>query len=279
MAKKQKAVRLNLSEHTLDINERKCNYDLFDFKEVEEYVKAIAGSRDYQFEAIKKTLIYLWGGGYKSLEHLAKENYKKKLSIQERFLTEENFLRHLPLPNRLSGVIHMATGTGKSYVIFAIAYLSVVMKKAKRVLVLGPSSTIIEEGLRDKFKRFIEDPKYYSKLPPKYRNMPIILLDETKPAEDYCIIIENINAVYNKDRNAIGDTLFSQVDEVLVLSDEVHHAYTHLDFTETGLLLKEEGGRGEERKERLWMKFIKRRSNMIIDKLIVMEFGLKPHRV
>jgi type III restriction enzyme len=257
MAKKQKAIRLNLSEHTLDINERKCNYDLFDFKEIEEYVKAIAGSRDYQFEAIKKTLIYLWGGGYKRLEHLAKENYKKKLSIQERFFTEENFLRHLPLPDRLSGVIHMATGTGKSYVIFAIAYLSVVMKKAKRVLVLGPSSTIIEEGLRDKFKRFIEDPKYYSKLPPKYRNVPVILLDETKPAEDYCIIIENINAVYNKERNAIGDTLFSRVDEVLVLSDEVHHAYTHLDFTETGLLLKEGDGRGEERNERLWMKFVK----------------------
>jgi type III restriction enzyme len=259
MAKKQKAVRLNLSEHTLDINERKCNYDLFDFKEIEEYIRAIAGSRDYQFEAIKKTLIYLWGGGYKNLEQLAKENYKNKdkYSIRERFLTEENFLRHLPLPDRLSGVIHMATGTGKSYVIFAIAYLSVVMKKAKRVLVLGPSSTIIEEGLRDKFKRFIEDPKYYNKLPPKYRNVPVILLDETKPAEDYCIIIENINAVYNKDRNAIGDTLFSRVDEVLVLSDEVHHAYTHLDFTETGLLLKEEGGRGEERNERLWMKFIK----------------------
>jgi len=257
MAKKQKAVRLNLSEHTLDINEKKCNYDLFDFKEIEEYVRAIAGTRDYQFEAIKKTLIYLWGGGYKNLEQLAKENYKKKLSIQERFLTEENFLRHLPLPDRLSGVIHMATGTGKSYVIFAIAYLSVVMKKAKRVLVLGPSSTIIEEGLRDKFKRFIEDPKYYNKLPPKYRNVPVILLDETKPAEDYCIIIENINAVYNKERNAIGDTLFSRVDEVLVLSDEVHHAYTHLDFTETGLLLKEEEGRGEERNERLWMKFIK----------------------
>jgi type III restriction enzyme len=147
------------------------------FNEIEEYVRELAGTRNYQYEAIKNTLIYLWGGRYKNLEQLARENFKKKDSIKERFLSEENFLRHLPLPKRSSGVIHMATGTGKSFVIFAIAYLSVVMKKAKRVLVLGPSSTIIEEGLRNKFKRLMDDPKLHSKLPPKYRNVPVILLD------------------------------------------------------------------------------------------------------
>jgi type III restriction enzyme len=131
------------------------------------------------------------------------------------------------------------------------------MKKTKRVLVLGPSSTVIEAGLRGKFKRLMEDPKLHSKLPPKYRNVPVVLLDETKPAEDYGIIVENINAIYNKDRNAIGDTLFSQADEVLVLSDEVHHAYTHLTFTDTDLVLQAADGRGEERDERLWMKFLR----------------------
>ena len=257
MAKKPKAIKLNLSEHTLDINVRKCNYALFDFREVEEYVRALTGSRDFQFDAIRRTMIYLWGGGYKDLRQLAVENFKRKQSIQERFFTEENFLRHLPLPDRHSGVIHMATGTGKSWVIFAVAYLSIVMKKAKRVLVLGPPSTIIEAGLREKFKRFMEDAALKSKLPAKYRNIPVTLIDETKPAEDYSIMIENINAVYNKEFNAIGDTLFSLADEVLVLSDEVHHAYSHLTFTETDLLFEGEGGRGEERDERLWMKFLK----------------------
>ena len=85
----------------------------------------------------------------------------------------------------------------------------------------------------------------------------MVLLDETKPAEDFCIIIENINAIYNKDRNAIGDTLFSQADEVLVLSDEVHHAYTHLTFTDSDLVLEAVEGKGEERNERLWMTFLK----------------------
>lgn len=251
------ALKLHLSEHTLDINEKRCDFTRFDFKDIEDYVKELTGSRGYQFDAIKKTLVYLWGGRWKDLNQLATENFRKKHAIQERFLTEENFLRHLPLPDRLSGVVHMATGTGKSYVIFAIAYLSVVMKLVKRVLVLGPSSTIIEEGLRDKFKKLMEDPRLTSKLPPKYRNVPVVLLDETKPAEDYSIIIENINAVYNKDRNAIGDTLFSQTNDVLVLSDEVHHAYTHLTFTETDLLLEHKEGTGETRVERLWMKFLR----------------------
>jgi type III restriction enzyme len=253
----KKATKLNLSEHTLDVNERKFDIELFDFQEIEDYVRELTGSRTYQFEAIKKTMVYLWGGVYDDVVQLARENFKKKASIQRRFLSEENFLRHLPLPGKLSGVIHLATGTGKSFLIFAIAYLSIIMKKTKRVLVLGPSSTVIEAGLREKFKRLMEDPRFNSKLPPKYRNMPVVLLDETRPAEDYGIFIENVNAIYNKDRNAIGDTLFSQTDEVLVLSDEVHHAYTHLTFTETDLLLEAVEGRGEERHERLWMKFLR----------------------
>lgn len=253
----KKATKLNLSEHTLDVNEKKFDVELFDFQEIEEYVRELTGSRTYQFKAIKRTMIYLWGGSYKDVVQLARENFKKKTSIKKRFLTEENFLRHLPLPGKLSGVIHLATGTGKSFLLFAIAYLSIVMKKTKRVLVLGPSSTVIEAGLRQKFKMLMQDQRLISKLPPKYRNVPVSLLDETRPAEDYCIIIENINAIYNKDRNAIGDTLFSQTDEVLVLSDEVHHAYTHLTFTDTDLELAAVEGRGEERNERLWMKFLR----------------------
>lgn len=253
----KKATKLNLSEHTLDVNEKKFDIERFDFQEIEEYVAALTEGRPYQFEAIKKTMIYLWGGVYTDVTQLAKENFKKKTSIQKRFLTEENFLRHLPLPGKLSGVIHLATGTGKSFLIFAIAYLSIVMKLTKRVLVLGPPSTVIEAGLRQKFKKLMADPRMTSKLPPKYRHVPVVLLDETKPAEDFGIFVENINAIYNKDRNAIGDTLFSQVDEVLVLSDEVHHAYTHLNFTESGLALETGEGKGDEKTERLWMRFLR----------------------
>ena len=164
-AKRQKAIkRLNLSDHTLDINIRRCNYNKFNFSDIEDYVSELVGSRDYQYDAIKQIMIYLWGGSYKSITGLGKENYTEKLQIKQRFGTEENFLHQLPLPDRLSGVVHMATGTGKSYVIFAIAYLSLVMGFTKRVLVLGPSSTIIEQGLREKFSELKNKREFNSNL-------------------------------------------------------------------------------------------------------------------
>jgi len=254
-----RAEKINLSDHTLDINTRKCNYQKFDFSEVEDFVSDLTGGREFQYNAIKEIMIYLWGGSYTDVTQLAKDNYSKKSAVQHRFQSEQNFLRHLPLPDRLSGVVHMATGTGKSYVIFAIAYLSIIMGKVKRVLVLGPSSTVIESGLRGKFKEHLYGAKgkaLQENLPLKYRNIPINLLDENQPIVDNSIVIENINSIWYKDRNSIGDTLFSQVDEVLVLSDEVHHAYSHLTYTGEQLDL-EEGGRGEDRDERLWMKFIR----------------------
>jgi type III restriction enzyme len=196
-AKRQKAIkRLNLSDHTLDINIRRCNYNKFNFSDIEDYVSELVGSRDYQYDAVKQIMIYLWGGSYKSITELGKENYKQKLQIQQRFGTEESFLRQLPLPDRLSGVVHMATGTGKSYVIFAIAYLSLVMGLTKRVLVLGPASTIIEQGLREKFSELKNKIEFNNKFPQRYRGKAIHLLTDNDPIEDDSIVIENINAVY-----------------------------------------------------------------------------------
>ena len=203
-------------------------------------------------------MIYLWGRGYKSVSDLARENFSKKAQIQHRFGTEENFLYQLPLPDRLSGVVHMATGTGKSYVIFAIAYLSIVMGLTKRVLVLGPTSTIIEQGLREKFRALMQRSELNSKLPQKYRGKVVQLLTDNDPIEDDSIVIENINAVYTF--GGITDTLFKNTGEVLVLGDEIHHAYSHLRYADNWLVLDaDEGqeGKGEARDERLWMRFLR----------------------
>jgi len=263
-AKRIKAVeKLNLSEHTLDINIRKCRYEKFRFSDIEEYVRAVTGGREYQYQAIKHTMIYLWGGGYKNVAALANENFAQKIHIKERFGSEEIMLGHLPLSDRLSGVVHMATGTGKSYVIFAVAYLSLVLGLAKRVLVLGPSSTIIEEGLRDKFQEFINKQEWNDRLPKEYQNKAIDLLTNNDAIDDGSITIENINAIYSV--GGIRDTLFKGTNEVLVLGDEIHHAYSHLNFNATQKALeldKEEDaerGRGSEDKtERLWMQFLKK---------------------
>jgi len=264
MARKQ-ILKLNLSEHTLDIKYNRASWEKsqLDLDEIDEYLRALVtdkdGFREYQYKAIRDILFYLWADKYNSIKDLAKENWREKPSIQQRFSSEDHFLGMLPLPDKLSGVVHMATGTGKSYVIFAVAYLSILLGFVKRVLVLGPSSTVIEEGLWAKFKEHIygkRGQELIGKLPPEYRNIPIKLLNETQPIEDYSITIENINAIFNKDRNAIGDTLFANTDDVLVLSDEVHHAYSHLNF-KSGRFEIESGGTGETRDERIWMTFLR----------------------
>ncbi|RLB74571.1 MAG: hypothetical protein DRH03_00730 [Deltaproteobacteria bacterium] len=256
--------KLNLSEHTLDVNIRRCSYDKFRFSEIEDYVLALTGNREYQFQAIKQTMIYLWGGGYPDVTALALENFRKKPHIRERFEgSEEIMIGHLPLADRLSGVVHMATGTGKSYVIFAVAYLSLIMGLTKRVLVLGPSSTIIEEGLRDKFANFINCSEWNSKLPQEYQGKAIDLLTDNDAITDGSITIENINAVYTF--GGILDTLFKGTNEVLVLGDEIHHAYSHLKFNSTRntLVMDQEadaaaGRTSPEKSERLWMQFLRK---------------------
>ncbi|MBN2373561.1 DEAD/DEAH box helicase family protein [bacterium] len=255
--------RLNLSEHTLDINCRKCNYNKFRFSDIEDYVRAVTGGREYQYQAIKHTMIYLWGGGYQNVAALAKENFAQKEHLRERFGSEEMMLGHLPLADRISGVVHMATGTGKSYVIFAVAYLSLVMGLTRRVLVLGPSSTIIEEGLRDKFQEFMNKKEWNDRLPKEYQGKAIDLLTNNDAIEDGSITIENINAIYTV--GGIRDTLFKGVDEVLALGDEIHHAYSHLNFNAIRKALEidqevdpETGRESEEKAERLWMQFLKK---------------------
>ena len=251
--------KLNLSEHTLDVNIRKCRYEKFRFSDVEDYVRAVSGGREYQYQAIKQTMIYLWGGGYKNVSELALENFERKSHIKQRFGTKELMLGNLPLPDRLSGVVHMATGTGKTWAIFTVAYLSIVMGLTKRVLVLGPSSTIIEEGLRDKFRGFIDNKAWNDLLPKEYQGKVVTLASDNDAIEDNTIVIENINAVFTF--GGIQDTFFHTTDEVLVLSDEVHHAYSHLKFTSAGTGLELDTalgkeGTGDARDERLWMQFL-----------------------
>lgn len=255
-----KAQRINLSDYSLDINTRKVNYDKFDYREIDDYLKQITGTRIYQYEAIKQVMTYLWGGSYKNVSELAIENFANKWQVREKYGSEQRLLNHIPLPDRQSGVVHMATGTGKSWVIFAVAYLSVIMGYVDRVLVLGPSSTIIEQGLNKKFMDFLSDPVYRQALPAHLRNKAVDLFNDTDHITDNSITIENINAIYRK--GGIIDAIESSDAKWLVLSDEVHHAYSHLKFdTHDHLQLDKDvkyaSKQSEDDRERLWMKFLR----------------------
>ncbi len=273
--------KIILSELTLDIDPKKYDIGKFDFSEIEDYVQALSSGRKYQFDAIRQIMVYLWGGRYESIEDLARQNFKKKEAIRQRFASETTLLSQIPLPGKLSGVCYMATGAGKSYVIFAIAYLSILLGKVKRVLVLGPPSTVIEQGLTEKFRDYMFSPMGLAlreKLPEKYRNIQINLCNANDIVDDYSIVIENINAVYTKGENAITDMLFKRTDEVLVLSDEVHHAYSHLKFGDAGVAFDFEGinyGKGEDKNERLWMRFL--RENLLEDQKLSNDSMIKRH--
>ncbi len=132
----KKVEKFNLSDHTLEINPRKYKYNKFDFSEIEDYVLALVGSRDYQYKAIKEIMIYLWGESYKSIIDLAKENWKTKTAIQERFQSEENFLGRIPLPDRLSGVVHMATG---ARVIIVTGCINVLISRVSETFIKNKS--------------------------------------------------------------------------------------------------------------------------------------------
>lgn len=246
------------SEQVLTIK-KKFDEDLLDYSGVEDFVKELTKGREYQEKAIFDILRYLWGGEYENILDLAKENYKKKTAIKQRFSSEELFLNNLPLPHLLSGVCHMATGTGKSFVMFAVAYLSIILGKVDRVLVIGPASKVIEKGLNEKFREYLYGEtgmRLQNFLPERYRNRRINLLNANDPIEDQSIIIENVNAIWNNESNSIGDTLFNPPNtRVLILSDEVHHAYSHLKFNEKKKVL-EETDKGDK-EERLWMHFLK----------------------
>lgn len=182
-------------------------------------------NRIYQKEASETVLRYLNAGEYTCLRDLAKENYRKNEVIRERFNdNEEAFLDDLGLPDKLSATVDLATGTGKSYVMYAIAVIMLAEKRVKRVLLLTPSITI-ENELTLKFKELAANEQLNAALGDGYTPPSIINGDQT--IVENTIVIENRDAIYKtqEHRNSIIDSLSGKGEETLVLNDEVHHVF------------------------------------------------------
>ncbi len=93
-----------------------------------------------------------------------------------------------------------------------------------KVLVLCPSLTI-ESSLKEKFEKLSGDDKIKATLPDNavFKNPRIIDANSTIKNGDICV--ENIHAVYERTGSSISDSLKGNGERVLVLNDEVHHAY------------------------------------------------------
>ncbi|MFH1780421.1 MAG: DEAD/DEAH box helicase family protein, partial [Candidatus Nealsonbacteria bacterium] len=189
-----------------------------------DFLDVLCVDRGFQKEAIRDAIIFLASGEYNSIESLVEENYRKNDELQKRYKNVRDYQRNLSLPHKLSAVIDLATGTGKSYLIYGIAQIALGLGLVDKVLVLCPSLTI-ESGLKGKFEKLSGDAKIKATLPDNavFKNPRIINASSTIKKGDICV--ENIHAVYERTGSSINDSLKKRGERVLVLNDEVHHAY------------------------------------------------------
>lgn len=213
-------------------------------EQYEAFLSALCREEYYfQKDAIYEILKYFFSSQYKNLWDLAKENYKENEKLRQRFDTEKKYKEHLQLPDQKSGSIDLATGTGKSYVIYGIAQIMLAEGLVDQVLVLCPSRTI-EDGLNEKFVA-LAGKKILKKLLPKrsvLANPRIINATRTIKKGDICI--ENIHAVYKHTGSSIYDSLRGKGARTLVLNDEAHHIFNKVS------------GTGDDSAFKEWKKFL-----------------------
>ena len=213
----------NQKDLILKVNE---NYDRskLDIDKWERYLDVLCGDRLYQKESIKSSVIYLASGMYNSLVDIIEENYKNNPEMMKKYLRVEDYKKNLQIKEKLFANIDLATGTGKSYVIYGIAQILLAERLVKRVLVLCPSLTI-EKGLTEKFVDLASDTELRNAIPEEIDFIAprITSADSTIVEGDICI--ENIHAVYETTGSSIKDSFKNGGEDTLVLNDESHHIF------------------------------------------------------
>lgn len=216
--------RIDVNNLTLKIN-RFYDPSKLDLDSWDDYLNCLCQGRLYQKDAIKSAIIYLASGRYKTINELALENFNSNNELKDKYDGSFNKLeKNLPMSNILSGSIDLATGTGKSYVIFAVANILLAIGFVDRVLILCPSTTI-EAGLNEKFRELLAREDLRNLIPNKYTNNSFRLVDGNTTIQKNDICIENIHAVYETTGSSIVDSFLMTGSDTLVLSDEVHHVY------------------------------------------------------
>ncbi|WP_270252895.1 DEAD/DEAH box helicase [Lactococcus garvieae] len=189
------------------------------------FLDLVFKNRPYQKDATEIALRFLNSGEYSNITELAKENYDKNPVIRERWNNNfDSLINDLDMSDKLSATLDLATGTGKSYVMFAISLIMLASKKVNRVLILVPSLTI-ESELTQKFKDLLSNDQYIKSLGSDF--IPPLIVNGNSTIVENSIAIENRDAIYKaqESRNSIVDSLKGNGEKTLVLNDEVHHVY------------------------------------------------------
>jgi len=205
--------------------------EIFDLNKYEPFLDALCGDREYQKKAIRNTLRYFLGGQYHNLKDLAEENFNININLKELYGSFRELKQHLQMPDKFSCSIDLATGTGKSWVIYGLARIMLAEGAVDNVLVVCPSTTI-ETGLMEKFKRFSGDDTLRSVLPEDSRLKNPHIINATESITMGTICVENCHALYEHVKSSIRDSLAGKGERTLVINDETHHVYnqTGKDF-------------------------------------------------
>ncbi len=223
------AIKLTNDDFVLPL----ANVDYAAREKVEHYdpfFEALALDRyAFQREAMRRTLLFMLDTAFADTSALAAAHFSASAKLQAQFGTLTDYLQRFNLADRKAVSLDLATGAGKSFVMYGIARVALAMGLVDKVLVLCPSLTI-EQGLKDKFNELAgrQDLKdLIESLGAVYPNPPIKSAND--PILDGDICVENIHAVYDRTGSSIRDSFLGQGARTLVLNDEAHHIYSGAD--------------------------------------------------
>lgn len=201
---------------------RNIDLKVWDDGRYDAFVDALCPGREYQKEAIFTALRFLAGGQYPDLRALARENFDGNPKLAEAYGSWEAMESRLQLPGLLSCSLDLATGTGKSYVLYGIAAILLAEGIVDQVLTLCPSNTI-EHGLLGKFRALAADEDLREAMPEGARHHPPNIINASQSITGGCICVENYHAILKHVKSSIRESLRGKGERTLVLNDEAHH--------------------------------------------------------
>lgn len=192
------------------------------------------GNHAFLRDAAHEALRFLVSAKYPNLERLARENWNRP-ELAKRHASIDALLGKMPLRDRKAATLDIATGGGKSYLMYGLAAIALAEGLVDRVLVLCPSLTI-EDGLLEKFNTLAGN----QELTAIMKDLGAVVAipgikrgNETIQPGDICI--ENIHAVYTNAGSSIADSFKGNGGRTLVLNDEAHHLFSPDDSDETSM--------------------------------------------
>jgi len=180
-------------------------------------------------QATRKAIQFFVTPTFTNTEEAAIANYDASQELRTKYEARESYLEHFRIRDKKSCSIDLATGTGKSWLIYAVAQIMLAEGLVDKVLVLCPSLTI-EDGLKQKFERFSGDQvlsKILMELESLYPSPAIKSANDPILNGDICV--ENIHAAYERTGSSIEDSFKGKGQRTLVISDEAHHIYSDAD--------------------------------------------------